>query len=267
MSGTAYVGTAERTFRQALIHLLESGYGVLGSGRILILLAADIECLVDEFYPPQERLRPGWMLFSGTKGDDHKPYPGEAMSAYTLLTLAWPVLTAEDLQQLTSLPETSQARQGWLQQRLIRILEHGLSQPAGPVLLTLADLAAMLGLTTVQVSQLLAAARQQTGKSLPTKGYYFDQGMRPTHKKEIIALYEAGVDEADIARRTGHAAASVGRYIRDYERVKLLLRRGLPAEQISSLIEMQPGVVHAYVEMLQQYHPELLPSTVVTVQT
>jgi len=267
MSGAVYVGTAERTFRQTLIHLLESDYRILGSGRILELLAEDIEHLVDEFCPAAERLRPGWMLFTGTKGDDHKPYPGETMSAYTLVTLAWPVLTVEDLQQLTNLPETKEARQGWLQQRLIRIVEHGLSQPGGEVLLTLADLAAMLGLTTVQVSQLLTAARQQSGKALPTKGYHFDQGMRPTHKEEIIALYETGVDEADIARRTGHAATSVGRYIRDYERVKLLLRRGLPAEQISALIEMQPSVVLAYVAMLQRYHPELLSSTAVTVQT
>ena len=83
----------------------------------------------------------------------------------------------------------------------------------------------MLNLSTVQVSQLLKAARQATGKPLLTKGYYFDQGMRPTHKHEIIALYEAGLDEADIARQSQHEPSSVGGYIRDYERVKLLLRR------------------------------------------
>ena len=65
--------------------------------------------------------------------------------------------------------------------------------------LTLADLAAMLNLSTVQVSLLLKEARKTTGKPLLTKGYYFDQGVRPTHKDQIIALYESGADEADIA--------------------------------------------------------------------
>ncbi len=119
----------------------------------------------------------------------------------------------------------------------------------------------MLGLTTVQVSLLLKEARQRTGKALPTKGYYFDQGRRPSHKAEIIALYEQGLDEVEIARRTQHAQSSVGRYIRDYERVKLLLKRAIPVEQMAQLIEMQPSVVDAYVKLVGQYHPDLSPVT------
>ena len=117
----------------------------------------------------------------------------------------------------------------------------------------------MLGLTTVQVSLLLKEARQTTGKPLPTKGYYFDQGRRPSHKAEIIALYEQGLDETEIARRSQHAQTSVGRYIRDYERVKLLVQRRIPVEQMTRLIEMQPSVVDAYVKLVSQYHPELTP--------
>ena len=115
----------------------------------------------------------------------------------------------------------------------------------------------MTGLDTVQVSQYLAELRQETGLALVTKGYHFDQGMRPTHKREVIALYEAGVDEADIARRTGHSPASVGHYIRDYESVKLLLPQGVTPATIARLTGLQPNVVHAYIELAQQYHPEL----------
>jgi hypothetical protein len=66
---------------------------------------------------------------------------------------------------------------------------------------------------------LLQDSRQTTGKELLTKGYFFDQGMRPTHKEMVIELYEQGLDEVAIARQTQHAQSSVGRYIRDYERV------------------------------------------------
>jgi hypothetical protein len=149
-----------------------------------------------------------------------------------------------------------------LQKRITRIIEYGWQHPQGPVLLTQADLAAMLNLDTVQVSKLLKAARQATGKPLLTKGYYFDQGMRPTHKDQVITLYEAGVDEADIARQTQHEPTSVGKYIRDYERVKLLLKHQNPMERIAYLTGMQPNVVRAYAGMVYQHHPELEPEQV-----
>jgi hypothetical protein len=260
MSSQAYVGTAKRTFRQAVCQLLERDYGLLGSRRVLALLAEDLQVLVESFYPPQERVGCGWMVFTGTQASGEKARPGQAASDHVLVTLAWPVLLPEDLQQLAALPagkSYTAARQAWFQQRLVRIVEYGWQHPQGPVLLTLADLSAMLGLNTVQVSQLLSAARSATGKPLLTMGLYFDQGMRPTHKAQIIALYEAGVDEADIARQTAHAPASVGRYIRDYERVRLLLTRKTPPEQIASVLDMQRNLTNAYVDLAHKYHPEL----------
>lgn len=260
MSSRAYVGTAKRTFRQAVLHLLESGYGLLGSRRVLTLLTKDLQELVDEFYPPPERLSSGWMVFTGTKATGSKIRPGQSAVDHELVTLAWPVLSSQDLQKLTTFTG-QKARREWFQMRLVRIIEYGWQHPKGPVLLTLADLSAMLGLRTVQVSLILAEARRSTGKPLITKGYYFDQGMRPTHKAEIIALYEAGRDETEIARQTRHAPASVGKYIRDYERVKLLLTHQTPVDQIGHLLQMQPNVVKAYVALVYQYHPDITPKT------
>jgi len=177
---------------------------------------------------------------------------------------------AEDLEVLAKAPTGRagrQARQTLRQQRIARIVEYGWQHPQGPVLLILADLAAMLSLDTPQVSQLLQAARRETGKPLLTKGYYFDQGMRPTHKDQIIALYEAGLDEADIARQSQHQATSVGHYIRDYERVKLLAKKHDSIEQIIYITGMQPNVVQAYVGMVQQYHPDLASERVSPAQT
>ena len=262
MSAQEYVGTAKRTFKAAVVHLLEKDYGVLGSRRVLDLLARDLETLVEQFYPVPDHISSGWMVFTGTKASGNKAHPGKSAADYELVTLAWPVLLAEDLQQLATLPkgqEGARARAALLQQRLVRIVEYGWQHPAGPVLLTLADLAAMLSLSPPRVSELLTEARRTTGKPLLTKGYYFDQGMRPTHKNEIIALYEAGLDEADIACQAGHAQISVGQYIRDYERVKLLLAHQTPGERIPQLIGMQPNVAKAYVGLAYQYHPDLRP--------
>jgi hypothetical protein len=259
MSNQAYVGMTKRTFEQALIYLLENDYALLGCRRILELLVQDVQGLIDQFYPTPARLRSGWMVLTGTKAIGSKAHPGQSAADHQLVTLAWPVLLPEDIEQLAAQPDTAQNRREWLRKRLVRIVEHGWNHPAGPVLLTQADLATMTGIERKLVGRLLQEARQMSDKPLLTKGYYFDQGMRPTHKTEIIALYEQGLDETDIARQSGHALDSVGRYIRDYERVKLLLQQGIPVEQVSRLINMQPNVVNSYVELVHKYHPNLVP--------
>ena len=269
-SRQAYVGTAQRTFSKAIVHLLKTSYRLLGSGRVLDLIAHDVTALAEQFYPPAERMQSGWMVFTGVKATGQKARPGQPAADHELVTLAWPVLLAEDLETLATRPTGKpgrQALQALLQKRITRIVEYGWQHPQGPVLLTLADLAAMLSLDTVRVSKSLKAARQATGRPLLTKGYYFDQGMRPTHKDQIIALYEAGLDEADIARQSQHEPTSVGKYIRDYERVKLLLKKRKSIEHIVNITGMQPNVVEAYIGMVYQYHPDLAPEQMSLAQT
>ena len=260
MSRSMYAGLQQRTFRQALIHLLETDYAIVGSGRVLHLLAEDVQALVDQFYPAPDYLKPGWMLFTGVKAEGPKLPPDKAFGR-TLVTIAWPVLTPEDIEFLATAPESKPHRRTWFQRRLIRLVEYGWGHPQGPVLLTLTDLAAMLGISPYLVSQLLQEARQQTGKSLLTKGYFYDQGLKPSHKAEIVALYEQGFDELEVAQRTGHTPDSVGHYLRDYERVKVLLERQWQAEEIPRVTNMRLSVVKAYVQLAYQYHPELDPKS------
>ena len=263
----SYAGPSQRTFRQAVVHLLETQYGILGSERILSLLAQDVQLLAEEFYPQPEHLAPGWMVFTGTRASGKKAYPGQSGADHELATLAWPVLLPEDLEDLVRHGDQTKAKKALWKKRIIRIMEYGYQQPEGEVLLTQADLGCMLGLSYIQIGKLLQEARQETGKSLLTKGYYFDQGVKPTHKAEIIELYESGLDEAAISVQSGHAQESVGQYIRDYERVKLAVKHRMPIQQIPALIAMQPSLTQAYVKLIALYHPNLLPETAPLPQT
>lgn len=262
MKGQAYVGTAKRTFEQALCNLLATGYGILGSRRVLEMVGKDVQKLVDQFYPAQERLRPGWMVFTGTKAEGPKAYPGQEAGDHQLVTIAWPVLVPGDVEVIVNAPPGQGGKdvhRQLLKARLVRLVQHGWNHPLGPVVLTQADLSLMLGVDYLLIGQLLAEAREESGLKLWTKGYYFDQGMRPTHKAEVIALYEAGVDEADIARRSQHSPRSVGRYIRDYERVKLLWESAVDPSAMAALIGLQPGVVRAYLKLLRKHRADLFP--------
>lgn len=260
MSNTAYSGSSHRTFQQAFVHELETNYGLLSSRRVLMMLAEDVQRLIEQFFPVTEYLRPGWVVFTGTKATGSKAFPGQEATDLELVTIAWPLLTQDDLEWMATQPDTKAKRWELLQRRVVRLIEHGWHHPQGPVLLSQADLSLMLGLTTVQVSQLLQEARQFSGKELLTKGYFFDQGLRPTHKAEIVALYEGGMDEATIAHTTHHSPTSVGHYLRDYERVKELAKRRFPSSQIQHLLGMRPSVVDAYLALLRSLRPEFFPT-------
>jgi hypothetical protein len=262
-----YAGTRHRCFQQAARHLLETEYGFINSRRVIDMLTVDMEALAHKFRPDATSVAPGWLVFTGTKACGGKAHPGKSAGDYPLVTLSWPVVLPEDVAALDQMPLGNagcQQRLAMLMTRLQRIVEHGLQHEDGPVLLTCADLGLMLGHTNGRMSHLLIELRQETGQPLPTKGYYFDQGIRPTHKAEIVTLYEQGMDEADIARQSNHAQSSVGRYLRDYERVKLLLRHAIPVAQISPMSGLQPTVVQAYVKLIRQYHPKLLPDSELT---
>lgn len=263
----SYIGVAQRSFKSAVVQLLETDYGLVGSRRVLEMLAEDVSQLADQFHPAQHCVQSGYLVFTGTKATGQKAHPGKSAGDYPLVTLSWPVLLPEDVKAMINLPQGKEGRRQLsklLKKRLQRLIEYGLNHPLGPVVLTTADLGLMLGRSSSQISNLVNELRQETGKSLLTKGYFFDQGVRPTHKAEVVALYEQGMDEADIAFHTRHAQSSVGRYLRDYERVKLLLKNGLCIEQIPPMIDMQPSVVNAYVELTQQYHPDLISNSVMS---
>lgn len=257
MKSHTYVGATQLNFQNALIRCLATDYALVGSRKILEIMAQDIQKLVDEFYPSQTHLCAGWMVYTGTKANKRKVYPGKRAGEFELVTIAWPVLTEEDIRRRCRMSDGKSQYHQWLLPRLIRIIEHGLSHPKGPLLLTLADLALMLGSTAREICTILKLAREQSGKSLPTKGQFFDIGMKPTHKGEIVALYEQGLDEAAIAQKMNHDPRSVGKYLRDYERVKSALQKEIPLDDIPRLLGLLTSVVKAYAQMVQKYHPNI----------
>lgn len=254
----AYASIGKRTFASGVVHLLETEYGFLGGRRVMQLLAEDIEGLVEAFYPPSTRAESGSLIWSCTADEGKKAEPGKKTEEYQTVTVVLPLVAAEDLASRTQghtpaeqRPERTRQRQ---QQQVVRLIQSAYKQGG---LLTLAELSVMVNLGYEKVRQYVRDWEEETGELLPLKGYQMDQGSRPTHKKEIIRLFEQGKEPPDVARETKHNLKSVERYLKDYERVKLLLKQGVPVYNIGSLIGRGQHVVQEYVEIARQYHPEL----------
>jgi len=253
-----YGSIEKRTFESALLHLLETEYGLLGGRRILRLLVEDVLGLVEEFYPPTTQASSGTLIWTCTADEGQKGVPGKPTEAYKATTVRLPLVTAEDLQTRTvgktPRSKTLAVARERDKRRLARMVEAAYEQGG---LLTIAELSVILNKSYEVTRQYVPEWEAETGHLLPLKGYQMDQGCRPTHKKEIVRYYEQGMEPPDIARQSKHNLKSVERYLKDYERVKLLLKRGMGVAEISSTIGRGERVVVEYVELAGEYHPEL----------
>ena len=256
-----YASIEKRTFQAALVHLLETDYRVLGSRRILRVLAEDVERLAEEFYLTPERARHGQLIWACTGDEGQKAQPGKPTELYKTITVALPLVTSEDLQERLErcgkghgLARTHERRKRQIQRMVAAAAEQG-------GLLTLAELSVILGVGYEMVHGYVQEIEKETGHPLPLKGYKMDQGSRPSHKGEVIRLSEQGLEPPDIARETQHHLKSVERYLKDYERVRMLLKQGLSAEEISAIIGRGKSVVKEYMAQAQAYHPELFNKT------
>ena len=106
----SYIGVVQRSFKSAVVHLLETDYALVGSRRVLEMLAEDVTHLADQFHPAQSCVQSGWLVFTGTKVTGQKAHPGKSAGDYPLVTLSWPVLLPEDVEALINLPQGNAGR-------------------------------------------------------------------------------------------------------------------------------------------------------------
>ncbi len=232
-----YASIEKRSFRAAFMYLLEREYNLLFSRRILNILAEDVEELVAKFYPKTERVSSGQLIWSCTGDDGQKAQPGKPAESYKTTTVVLPLIAPEDIQeQLEPWGKgKGKSRQQVRHKRQIKRIVKSAFEQGG--LLTQAELSMILGISSAAVRKYVREIEGETNKPLPLKGYKMDQGSRPTHKGEIIRLSEQGMEPPDIARQTHHSLKSVERYLKDYERVRMLLKQKLSIEEISAMID------------------------------
>jgi len=264
MSAIHYRSITQRTFRQAVIHLLENEYKLVGSHKVLQMIADDIADLQAEYYRDAALVPPGHIVWRGTLDQGRKPPAGRRTEEEPTVTAVLPLITAEDMAEAAQgCPAGQNARQ-WARQRdirrIARLVKAGLDNPAGRLLLSQADLSLLVNRAIGTIRRCIVNYFEQTGELLPVKGYVLDQGSNPTHKRIILRLYEQGMAPPDIARLTDHSLQSVDHYIKDYERVKVLLGKGLNLTEISQAIGRGPKTVLQYQKIVLTFHPDLVPA-------
>jgi transposase len=238
--------------------MLETEYKLLGSRKILEILADDIEDLHREFYPSVDRVGFGEIVFRTTKDDGQRQSYGKKAEDYDSVTVILPLITREDIERRiyykkgdrNSNYKHREARDIETTVRLIK------STKAQGGLLSGAEVSVLMNRSLSTIRKYLDAYRKKTGEILPLKGYVLDQGSLPTHKAIVISLYEQGISPADIVLKTGHSQNAVDRYIKQYDQIRILIRKGLDEKAIKEITGRSMKVIKEYIKLYYDLNPK-----------
>jgi hypothetical protein len=253
-----YESINKRTFHQAIINLLENEYKILGSRKVIEMLADDIENLHREYYPSRNQVGFGEIVFTTTKDDGQRQSYGKKTEDYAAVTVTLPLITKEDVERRIYFKKGDRNsnyrhRESRDIETMVRLLKEAKQQGG---LLSGAELSVLMNRSLTTIRKYLNAYREKTGEILPLKGYVLDQGSLPTHKGIIINLYEQGISPADIVLKTSHSQDAVDRYIKHYEQVKKLLRKKIDEKEIQEITGRSMKVVKEYIKLYYDLNPE-----------
>jgi len=94
---------------------------------------------------------------------------------------------------------------------------------------------------------------ERTKEVVPTRGTVHDLGRAITHKRIIIRLYLEGYLTPEIARKTKHSEEACDRYIRAFNKVRMLADRNMSVEEIARTLEMSSFTVKEYLNIYSEF--------------
>ena len=258
-----FENVAKRDFKTALIRLLEQEYKVLGSRRIILMLADDLEQLHQEYFPERNRLQFGDLVWQTTKDDGQRQNYGKKTEDYAVQTVILPLIRKEDIERRIYFKKGDRNsnyrhREARDIELMVRLLKSAKAQGG---LLSGAELSVLMNRTLGTIGKYLKAYFEKTGEVLPMKGYVLDQGSNPSHKGIVISLYEQAISPADIVLKTGHTQNAVDRYLKTYDQVLALVRKKHDAVSISQITGRTLHTVRQYLRLVKDFHPELSVDT------
>ena len=257
-----YATVGRRDFRAALEYLLETEFKLVGSHRVIRLIAEAVVELQRQFYPDSERLEPGTILWGTTQaGEQAKVSWGKRAESYGVKMVYLPLVTQAEIEaRMVAGPGRDphdNRRKEFSRDRatLVRLVKSAAAQGG---LLSGAEVSVLMNRSLGKVHDYIRSYEQETGDPLPMKGYVLDMGSSPTHKGIICRKFEEGMSPPDIARATGHTLAAVDNYLGTYDRIKTLLKKAFDAPTICQVTGRAARTVAEYLVIVERFHPDLL---------
>lgn len=238
-----YKSLKHKSFRQALKHMLETDFSVLGSGKVLDLYTDSTVQLIDDYYP--ERIAPGKIVISAISKDAPKGHQ-RGVKGLPQVPVVLDVINENILNRFADGEKLKSIKRDYV----LDIFRQAYKQ--GGVISSM-DAAVITKMSSATINKYVREYMSQNNEIIPTRGFIHDVGPSISHKGIIVGKFLKGGLPPDIARQVNHSQQAVDRYIKDYERVKVCIKQNMDTTTTKRATGMSKKLIEKYEELYKEY--------------
>lgn len=234
-----YSPVEKKTFRSALMQFLLNEFPHMGGPMIMKLFVDKVETLIEQFYPPVQRLKMGQILWFAVAKDE-KPSHGKAMENTRIVPVILTVVNHDDIARLKNrTPMTTVKRD--IKARLYQEAD----QQRGT--LSEADISLITMSSRPTVAKHTLDYEKEHNTILPRRGTIHDMGTSMSHKTIICKKRKVErKSTSQVAQETNHSPEAVDRYTLNLDRVALCLEKNLSIDDTSFVTGLSKNLTIEY---------------------
>jgi len=240
-----YSSAHDRFLKPAIVNFFEREFCGMFGPVVRENIADALIRLFNSTCPESSRVKPGQVIWNAldkrTRGDsDNRRYQPV-------------ILTLVDDDDVTMFEKGSSIKT--IRKNVIaRMIKEAYEQDA---VLSTRDLSLLLVNDASHISHNRIEYEKEQQKVLPHAGVIHDMGSTLTHKRIIVYKYVVEKkDPSVISRETNHSQPAVDRYIKDFNRVKTLVRDNKDIDFIHHTTNIAKPVVNQYLQIINNYVKE-----------
>jgi hypothetical protein len=218
-------------------------YRFLGGEEITHFIVEDILEVVDEYSRPLPEVRKGQIVWDGAEVDQgRKPGYGLSMKDTKVKPVVLTLINDNDINRLKKGATNREIRKEVAERIFNESIEQG-------VVMNHVDVSLIMKCAPSTVGRYVKEIELEKNVQVPDRGKIHDLGPSVTHKKEIVRYMLQNYSQPEIKRRTHHSGEAVDRYLRDYNRVKVLRIKHTPQE-IAFATGLSISLVKEYLDLI-----------------
>jgi hypothetical protein len=235
----------DRNLVSVLCSRFRERYRFLGGEEITQFIVEDILGVVETYKIPIPEVKKGQIVWDGAEVDqDRKPGYGLSMKNTKVKPVVLTLISEEDIKMLKEGANSRELRKVVVERLFNEAIDQG-------VVLNHTDVSLLLKCAPSTVGKYVKEVEAEKGVQIPNRGKLHDMGRSVTHKKEIVRYMLQNYSQTEITKRTHHSGESVDRYLRDYDRVKVL-RDKLAPQEVAFATGLSIALVNEYLDLIEE---------------
>lgn len=241
-----YASAKGRFLKPIIMNFFRNEFPKLFGPVIRAKLADELIKLFEKNYPDISKLKPGQLLWNALDKNTRGDSPNRKFVPVVLS-----IVTQEDIEQLTKGIKPSVIAKNAVARIIIEAYQQG-------GILSGRDIALITLRNTGPVSQLRLSYEKEHDVILPHTGALHDMGRTITHKAAIInKVIIQKKDPAVAAKETNHSQRAVDRYLKDYNRVKIIYEQNQDLAFIHQVTGIAKYVIKQYINILKNENEQV----------